>query len=172
MQTIKVQDLHEILADNSPNGNLVVDIRNEDEYSLTSIPGSVNIPTDKLGDNIEKLSQYKSVYIYCNTDARSIDACDKLKDLGLQNVTCVEGGLSAWMVEDNDVSGGRHTKLSMLQQVHLGAAIFVLVPTFLALSVNINFMWIVLLPGFGLLGSGLTGFCGMTYVLGKMPWNK
>ena len=172
MAKINVDELRLITKEGVAEGSIIVDIRNEEEYELASIPQSINIPMGTLADNIEKLSAYKNIYVYCNTDARSSDACSTLMATGLSNnIVCVEGGISAWMANENEVSGSRRV-LPMLQQVHLAASTFVLVPTLLALFVDVRFAWITVIPGLGLLGSGLTGFCGITYIFGKMPWNR
>ena len=172
MEKINVNELRTITKGGISDDSIIIDIRNSEEYSLASIPGSVNIPMDTLADNVEKLSAYKNIYVYCNTDARSSEACSTLMSTGLSNsVACVEGGLSAWMAGEHGLSGGRKV-LPMLQQVHLAAAILVLIPTLLALFVDMRFVWITVFPGIGLLVSGLTGFCGMTHMLEKMPWNR
>jgi hypothetical protein len=58
------------------------------------------------------------------------------------------------------------------QQVRLGAGLLVLLGLVLAATVNRWFLAIPAFVGCGLTLSGLTGFCGMGYILMKMPWNQ
>ena len=168
MEKINIDELRLVLQNNTNGEDVVIDIRNEDEYELAAIPGSINIPVENLADNMEALSKYENIYVYCNTDARSGDACNTLRATGLSNnIVCVEGGLSAWMAGEHGVDEKR--VLPILQQVHLAASILVLIPALLTLFVNTNFAWIIVLPGLGLLISGVSGFCGMTRILQKCP---
>lgn len=52
------------------------------------------------------------------------------------------------------------------------AGSLVLLGIILGVFMSSGFYWLSAIIGLGLLFSGLTGWCGMAILLGKMPWNK
>lgn len=82
---------------------IVVDVRTENEYLNQRIPTAIHI--DYFGDNfwdeIEKLDNTRSIFIYCRSGRRSIRACTLMRNGGFDNdkVFNLDGGMIAW-VED------------------------------------------------------------------------
>jgi len=75
-------------------GAIVIDVRTKGEYAGGHIRGSVNIPLDKLVDNINKLKGKNSPIITCcASGARSATAKGVLTNRGFTNVH--NGG--SWM---------------------------------------------------------------------------
>ncbi len=73
-----------------------VDVRTRPEYSGGHAKGAINIPLDSFNAaDVEKLKQYKDVYIICQSGGRSAAATKALKSDGV-NATNVAGGTSAW----------------------------------------------------------------------------
>lgn len=62
--------------------------------------------------------------------------------------------------------------LSLERQTHLVAGLLLLAALGLSLFVNGNWVYLTLLPAFGLMLDALTGVCPMTLILKKMPWNS
>lgn len=61
--------------------------------------------------------------------------------------------------------------LPLTRQLHLVAGLVNLTGLLMFWFVNPWFLAICLLPTFGLLLDASTGFCPMTLILQKMPWN-
>jgi len=75
-------------------GAIVIDVRTKGEYAGGHIRGSVNIPLDKLVDNINKIKGKNSPIITCcASGARSATAKGVLTNRGFTNVH--NGG--SWM---------------------------------------------------------------------------
>lgn len=62
--------------------------------------------------------------------------------------------------------------MSLVRQAHLVAAIMIFSGFILAKTANESFIYLALLPGFGLTLDALTGFCPMTKFLSTLPFNK
>ncbi len=74
----------------------LLDVRTPEEFKSGHIPGSVNLPLDKIG-RIESLIPDKTarIFVYCHSGARSQMACRILSQLGYENVTNI-GGIVSW----------------------------------------------------------------------------
>lgn len=79
--------------------SILVDVRSKEEYSRGHIPGSVNIPLDRLGE-IEDYAPDKSVklYVHCLSGARSGRAVSQLKNMGYENAENI-GGIGSYKGE-------------------------------------------------------------------------
>ena len=72
-------------------GAVIVDVRTKGEYSSGHIRGSVNIPLDRLSDQMKKLQKNKPVITCCASGMRSASAKGMLQSKGFE---VVNGG--AW----------------------------------------------------------------------------
>jgi len=70
------------------------------------------------------------------------------------------------------VERGGTNVISLERQVRIGAGILVLIGVTLAWAVHPAFIAIAGVVGAGLVFAGVTDYCGMAMVLGKMPWNR
>jgi hypothetical protein len=61
---------------------------------------------------------------------------------------------------------------SVNRQTHLVAALILVAAIALSLLVNRDWIYLALLPAFGLTLDALTGFCPMRQMLSKCPWNN
>lgn len=61
---------------------------------------------------------------------------------------------------------------SLNRQTHLVAALILAAAFALSLFVSRNWIYLALLPAFGLTLDALTGICPMTLILKSCPWNK
>jgi rhodanese-related sulfurtransferase len=76
-------DYAQLVAD----GAIILDVRTKGEYNAGHIRGSVNIPLDKLSDNLGKFKQReKTIITCCASGARSASAKNFLKAKGYSNV--------------------------------------------------------------------------------------
>ena len=83
----------ELESDKSIN---LIDVRSPEEYRSGHIPGSRNIPLDRIGD-IEKAvpDRDAKLFVYCLSGARSASACAYLVRMGYTGVVNI-GGIARW----------------------------------------------------------------------------
>ena len=79
------------------DGHVVVDVRRQDEYEAGHIPGAILIPNESIGtEQPEQLPDLDQVIlIYCRSGNRSLQAAQKLADMGYANVLEF-GGINTW----------------------------------------------------------------------------
>jgi adenylyltransferase/sulfurtransferase len=99
--TISVTQLESMLKerDEGTRDFVLVDVREQNEYEINKIPGSVLIPKgDFLNGNVfDQLSQDKPVVLHCKTGVRSAEALAVLKGAGFSDAVHVGGGVVAWV---------------------------------------------------------------------------
>jgi len=173
MKHISISAFKEVIE--SESGNPTVDFINvctPAEYKERHIKGVRSVPLDTLHARVGELNQKKTIYIHCRSGNRGRQAIEKLQSLGVtaERVN-VEGGLLAW--EEAGYKTGSHTtRIPLMRQVFIGAGGLVLGGVLLMHFVDYNFILLPLFVALGLLVSGITGWCGMAFLLSKMPWNK
>jgi phage shock protein E len=69
-------------------GALVIDVRSETEYREQHLPGTINIPLDRLGGEIARHApdQAQPLLLHCRSGTRSGMGTSTLKKLGYRNV--------------------------------------------------------------------------------------
>lgn len=78
-------------------GAMLVDVRTPNEFSGGHVAGSVNIPLDKLAQNLKKFEGKKNIVVFCQSGMRSGQAKSILNQNGYQNV--INGG--SWLSVNN-----------------------------------------------------------------------
>lgn len=74
----------------------LLDVRTQEEYRGGHIPGSVNVPLDRIADALRLIPDKEArVFVYCLSGGRSHMACGQLARLGYTDVTNI-GGISQW----------------------------------------------------------------------------
>ena len=78
------------------SGAVLLDVRTPAEYRSGHIPGSKNIPLQTI-DSVSTVAENKdtSLYVYCQSGARSRQAAGMLKQMGYTNVNNI-GGIAAY----------------------------------------------------------------------------
>ncbi|RZF57918.1 rhodanese-like domain-containing protein [Sphingobacterium corticibacterium] len=71
-------------------GAFLVDVRTPSEFSAGSVKGAVNIPLDKLVDQLSKFKEKNSIVVFCRSGSRSSQAKSILESNGFTNV--INGG--------------------------------------------------------------------------------
>ncbi len=165
MKTIKAEDLN-------CDGAVLLDVRTPGEYSAERIEGSRLIPLQKLGKEqvAELVRQGGRCVVICRSGGRARRAATQLEEAGHPDVTVLEGGLNAWLTAGKPVERGRGV-IPLERQVRIGAGLLVLVGVILGAWLN---PWYLALSGFvgcGLIVAGVTDWCGMGFLLARMPWN-
>lgn len=168
MKTITVAELKKRLDNKEV---FLIDVREPIEHRSERIDGACLIPLAEI-DVSHIPDRTKPVVIHCRSGKRSAQACAKLleKDFNLE-LYSLEGGIAAWSAAGFEVKKNI-TVISLERQTQLVAGILALGGTLLGSFYNPDFYIIPGIVGGGLAFSGLTGWCTMTKILAKMPWNR
>jgi rhodanese-related sulfurtransferase len=98
------------VPDPLPEGLLVLDVREDNEWDAGHVEGSVHIPLMELGERIADLPLADQTLVVCRSGHRSEHATAYLRQLGVEAVN-LAGGLAAWqqagrpLVADGDRPG-------------------------------------------------------------------
>ncbi|MDO9379128.1 MAG: adenylyltransferase/sulfurtransferase MoeZ [Nocardioidaceae bacterium] len=99
--TISVTQLDSMLKEREEGTRdfVLVDVREQNEYEINKIPGSVLIPKGEFlnGNAFDQLPQDKQVVLHCKSGARSAEALAVLKGAGYSDAVHVGGGVVAWV---------------------------------------------------------------------------
>jgi molybdopterin/thiamine biosynthesis adenylyltransferase/rhodanese-related sulfurtransferase len=95
--SISVHALQQKLQD---NGRVVlVDVREEFEYDIARISGSILIPLRELSARFGEMPRNKEIVVMCKSGTRSAQATAFLRQQGFADVFNLEGGIDAWASE-------------------------------------------------------------------------
>ena len=79
-----------------PDGIVLVDVREEDEYLDGHVSGAVLVPLATVPDQIGELPTDATVYVICALGGRSARAVEFLRSQGLDAVN-IAGGTQGWI---------------------------------------------------------------------------
>lgn len=89
-------DLKEIepieIFDLQKNNAFLLDVREDYEFEVAHVKGAVNISLRELMQRIDELPKDTSIYVYCRSAHRSLDAVGFLNSVGFDNVYNVKEG--------------------------------------------------------------------------------
>ena len=77
---------------------IILDVRTPQEYQEGHISNAINIPVQILGQQLDKLNNFKDkkILVYCRSGHRSAIASQILDRAGFKNVYNLKGGLLEW----------------------------------------------------------------------------
>jgi rhodanese-related sulfurtransferase len=78
---------------------VLVDVREEWEYSLAKLDSSILIPLGTLPQSLTRLSRDSEIIAICHHGMRSADATNFLLQQGFPNVKNLVGGIDAWSTQ-------------------------------------------------------------------------
>lgn len=82
------------------DADVLLDVREADEFHAGHIPGAVNIPRGllefRLSNTPELSSRDLHIVLYCKTSGRAALAACAMHDMGYLNVQSIAGGFDAW----------------------------------------------------------------------------
>ncbi len=169
LKTIDPASLRKLLDQQAVN---LVDVREPSEHAGEKIPGSILLPLSKFDPDHVPFDANKLTVLYCRTGNRSAQAAQKLFAAGIDEVTHLEGGMSAWVQAGYPTQVNKNAPISLMRQVQIVAGSLVVIGTVLGAFVS---PWFLLLSGFvgsGLVFAGITNTCALGMLLAKMPWNQ
>ena len=76
---------------------VIVDVRTKGEYATGHIPKAINIPNESIDKTppAELKDKNQLIFVYCRSGARSMQAAQKLANMGYTNIVEM-GGIKDW----------------------------------------------------------------------------
>jgi len=94
MESVKASELPVMMEKGGIN---VLDVRKEEEFFISAIPGSRNIPMNELEARIDEIEKSKeTIILVCKVGKRAYLSYLRLKKLGFTNLRVLEGGTCAY----------------------------------------------------------------------------
>jgi adenylyltransferase/sulfurtransferase len=78
---------------------VLLDVREDWEYSLAKIDGSILVPLGTLPQSLTRLNRESEIIAICHHGMRSADATNFLLQQGFSNVKNLTGGIDAWSIQ-------------------------------------------------------------------------
>ena len=75
---------------------LVIDVREEWELQLASIPGVVHVPMNQIPARLGEFQRNAETIVMCHAGGRSLRVAHFLAAQGFTDVANLSGGISAW----------------------------------------------------------------------------
>jgi rhodanese-related sulfurtransferase len=79
------------------NGAYFLDVRTQAEWDQGHIARSTLIPLDSLPGRLSELPRDQDIVVICRSGVRSKEGAAILRQAGFTRVTCMTGGLQAWV---------------------------------------------------------------------------
>lgn len=99
---ITKQQVEELLKQNK--SVRLIDIRPAGEYEKMHVPGSVNMPTDTIAENISEFSANDTIVCVCTKGLeRSQIAADSFAAMGFTKVFYLEEGAVGWLADNENM---------------------------------------------------------------------
>lgn len=103
--------IQEITVEDAPsaiqNADLLLDVREADEYAAGHLPGATHISRGMLEFKLSAMPALQprelSIVLYCKTSGRAALAAVALHDMGYLNVYSIVGGYDAWVAAGKPV---------------------------------------------------------------------
>ncbi len=96
MKQITFNELNDIVNNGLKDNEVIVDVREKDEYAGGHVPGAINAPLSIIGNkHSEFFNKSKHYYVICQSGGRSMQACVFLGQFGI-DVTNVQGGTGSY----------------------------------------------------------------------------
>lgn len=110
-KTVKTTDMDGYLAAvKNPQGALLLDVREDNEFKAGHVPGAINVPRGVLEFALWKKIGYpgavdmnRKIYVQCATGGRATLAAADLQKVGFTNVTAVIMNFEDWTKKGNPV---------------------------------------------------------------------
>lgn len=87
-------------------GVYFLDVREQDEWDTIHVPDTHHIPLGELQMRLDEIPTDQPIVVICNSGNRSQLGRDLLLDAGIQQVTSVIGGTTAWNARNYPVVEG------------------------------------------------------------------
>lgn len=152
-------------------GAMLLDVRGFDEFAAVRASGATCIPLPDLERRAGELPTDRPVVCICASGNRSQMAVERLRSLGMNNVTDVIGGTKGWEAAGLPVQKQRGV-IPLERQVRGVAGALVFVFSVMGFTVSSGFHYGAAFIGFMLTTTAILGICPMMSMLKVMPWNR
>jgi rhodanese-related sulfurtransferase len=149
----------------------LVDVRSASEYASGHVPGAANIPLEQIEARLQDLDPVRPLVLICQSGKRACLAAGLLAP-HRSVLHVLDGGTEAWAKAGLPTVRSSRVRWALERQVRLGAGVITLAGAVLALALDPRWAYLSGLAGLGLTMAGLTDFCPMAILLGRMPWNR
>ena len=77
---------------------VIIDVRTPAEFQKGHLANAlnINVSSDKFEEHLSAVDKNKPVYVYCLSGGRSTKAVARMRALGYNNITEMEGGMLKW----------------------------------------------------------------------------
>tara|TARA_B100000941_G_C28409902_1_gene502837 strand:+ start:331 stop:738 length:408 start_codon:yes stop_codon:yes gene_type:complete len=84
----------------------LIDVRTNEECKSGYIKDAINFDfySESFQKEILSLDKSLSIILYCRTQNRSTKTANFLKENGYKNITVLEGGITSWVKNGNDLA--------------------------------------------------------------------
>lgn len=90
------------------DADLLLDVREADEYTSGHIPGAIHIPRGllefKLSNDPNLSSRGLKIVLYCKNGGRAALASQSLHEMGYVHIQSIAGGFDAWAQAGNPIA--------------------------------------------------------------------
>ncbi|MDQ2687074.1 MAG: rhodanese-like domain-containing protein [Armatimonadota bacterium] len=149
----------------------LLDVRGFDEFAAGHVPDAVCIPLPDLERRAGDLPTDRPVLVMCQSGGRSAIAAERLRALGMDNISDVQGGFNAWR-QAGLPTVKQTSAIPLERQVRIAAGALVLGFSLAGFFLNTAFFYGAALIGFMLTLTGILGICPMMSLLNLLPWNR
>ncbi len=155
------------------NEAILIDVREPAEHTAENIAGSLLLPLGKVSKSALPDCTGKKLVLHCRKGGRGGSACEKLlSEDPTMEIYNLEGGIESWRSAGLAIATSGKPFLPLDRQVQLTIGIILITASFLGYIFTPAFFILTGLIGAGLTMAGATGFCGLAFLLAKMPWNQ
>lgn len=157
----------------SLTNEIVIDVRERDEFEQEHISGSINLPLTEMArfESLIPVLTNRKVLLMCRSGRRAVIANDVFQKKGIET-EIYEGGILRWKSEGKPLVKSGKPSLPLFRQVLIAVGIFTALFSWLSYFLDTYFIAGLGLMSMGLLFAGITGHCMLMSLLRKMPWNK
>lgn len=97
---ISVKELSKLIE--SGNSPTIIDVREAEELSISSLSDAIHIPINQLGEKLSQFSEEDELVIMCRSGARSHSVTLAMVNAGFINVKNLIGGINEWAKSIDD----------------------------------------------------------------------
>tara|TARA_Y100000994_G_C15529021_1_gene374959 strand:- start:71 stop:463 length:393 start_codon:yes stop_codon:yes gene_type:complete len=83
----------------------LIDVRTKSEFESGFIENALNIDffSDTFESDVLSLNKNSKIILYCRTNNRSTKTANFLKKNGFKDISVIEGGITDWVKNGNDI---------------------------------------------------------------------
>jgi rhodanese-related sulfurtransferase len=160
--------------------NVIIDVREKDEFSFEHINNSINIPLSDfthVAPGVLNLLRDRKIIFMCRSGARAQQAQGIANGFGFEDAHEFEvfkGGILEWKKRGEATVSMASNKapLPLSRQVQIVIGLLTITFALLGVFVNPAYGYAAAAMGAGVLLAGATGFCALATFMSKLPWNS